>query len=124
MFETISDQPGTRIACINELEKDSLIKILTEPKNALSKQFKKLFEMEGVELDIREEALMEISKKAIDRRTGARGLRSIIEDILMETMYKVPSEDSLNKVVIDASVVIGESEPLLVYEKTSKTKTG
>ena len=109
---------------LNELNEEALIKILTEPKNALSKQFKKLFEMEGVELDIREEALMEISKKAIDRRTGARGLRSSIEDILMETMYKVPSEDALHKVVIDASVVQGEAEPLLVYEKASKSKTG
>ena len=80
--------------------------------------------MEGVELDIREEALLEISKKAIERKTGARGLRSIIENILMETMYKVPSEDALNKVVVDASVVKGESEPLLVYEKASKSKTG
>ena len=109
---------------LNELDEDALIKILTEPKNALTKQFYKLFEMEGVELDIREEALMEIAKKAIERKTGARGLRSIIENILMETMYKVPSEDSLNKVVIDASVARGESEPLLVYEKASKSKTG
>ena len=80
--------------------------------------------MEGVELDIREEALLEIAKKAIQRKTGARGLRSIIENILMETMYKVPSEAALNKVVVDASVVLGESEPLLVYEKASKSKTG
>ena len=109
---------------LNELDEEALIKILTEPKNALSKQFNKLFEMEGVELDIREEALLEISKKAIERKTGARGLRSIIENILMETMYKVPSEDALNKVVVDASVVLGESEPLLVYEKASKSKTG
>ncbi len=109
---------------LNELDEEALIKILTEPKNALSKQFYKLFEMEGVELDIREEALLEISKKAIERKTGARGLRSIIENILMETMYKVPSEDALNKVVVDASVVLGESEPLLVYEKASKSKTG
>ena len=109
---------------LNELDEDALIKILTEPKNALTKQFYKLFEMEGVELDIREEALLEISKKAIERKTGARGLRSIIESILMETMYKVPSEEGLNKVVVDASVVKGESEPLLVYEKTSKSKTG
>ncbi len=109
---------------LNQLDEDALIKILTEPKNALSKQFNKLFEMENVELDIREEALMEIAKKAIQRKTGARGLRSIIENILMETMYKVPSEDSLNKVVIDASVVNGDSEPLLVYEKSSKSKTG
>ncbi len=77
-----------------------------------------------IELDIREEALLEIAKKAIERKTGARGLRSIIENILMETMYKVPSEDALNKVVVDASVVKGESEPLLVYEKASKSKTG
>jgi len=109
---------------LNELDEVALIKILTEPKNALTKQFNKLFEMEGVELDIREEALLEISKKAIERKTGARGLRSIIESILMETMYKVPSEEGLNKVVIDASVVRGESEPLLVYEKTPKSKTG
>ncbi len=109
---------------LNQLDEEALIKILTEPKNALSKQFNKLFEMENVELDIREEALLEIAKKAIQRKTGARGLRSIIENILMETMYKVPSEDSLNKVVIDASVVKGESEPLLVYEKSSKSKTG
>jgi len=109
---------------LNELDEEALIKILTEPKNALSKQFNKLFEMEGVELDIREEALSEISKKAIERKTGARGLRSIIENILMETMYQVPSEDALSKVVIDASVVKGESEPLLVYEKASKSKTG
>jgi len=109
---------------LNELDEDALIKILTEPKNALSKQFNKLFEMEDVELDIREEALMEIAKKAIERKTGARGLRSIIENILMETMYKIPSEEDLNKVVIDSSVVRGESEPLLVYEKASKSKTG
>ena len=109
---------------LNELDEVALIKILTEPKNALTKQFNKLFEMEGVELDIREEALLEISKKAIERKTGARGLRSIIESILMETMYKVPSEKGLNKVVIDASVVRGESEPLLVYEKTPKSETG
>lgn len=109
---------------LNELDEDALIKILTEPKNALTKQFNKLFEMEDVELDIREEALLEIAKKAIERKTGARGLRSIIENILMETMYKVPSEDSLKKVVIDNSVVTGESEPLLVYEKASKSKTG
>ena len=101
-----------------------MVTILTEPKNSLTKQFSKLFEMENVELDIREDALLEIAKKAIERKTGARGLRSILENILMETMYKVPSEESLNKVVLDSSVVKGETEPLMVYEKTSKTKTG
>jgi ATP-dependent Clp protease ATP-binding subunit ClpX len=109
---------------LNQLDEDALIKILTQPKNALTKQFTKLFEMEGVELDIREDALSEIATKAIERKTGARGLRSILENILMETMYMVPSEDSLKKVVIDGTVVKGESEPLLVYEKASKSKTG
>lgn len=80
--------------------------------------------MEGVELDIREEALHEIAKKAIEKKTGARGLRSIIEKILMETMYQIPSESSLQKVVVDASVVKGESEPLLVFEKTKERKSG
>mgnify|MGYP001494489078 FL=1 len=112
------------ITTLEQLDEEALITILTEPKNSLTKQFSKLFEMEEVELDIREDALLEIAKKAIERKTGARGLRSILESILMETMYKVPSEDSLNKVVLDASVVKGESEPLMVYEKTSKTKTG
>ena len=112
------------ITTLEQLDEDALITILTEPKNSLTKQFSKLFEMEDVELDIRDDALSEIAKKAIERKTGARGLRSILESILMETMYKVPSEESLNKVVLDASVVKGESEPLMVYEKTTKTKTG
>ena len=112
------------ITTLEQLDEDALITILTEPKNSLTKQFTKLFEMEEVELDIRDDALSEIAKKAIERKTGARGLRSILESILMETMYKVPSEESLNKVVLDASVVKGESEPLMVYEKATKTKTG
>ena len=112
------------ITTLEQLDEEALITILTKPKNSLTKQFSKLFEMEDVELDIRDDALSEIAKKAIERKTGARGLRSILESILMETMYKVPSEESLNKVVLDASVVKGESEPLMVYEKTTKTKTG
>jgi ATP-dependent Clp protease ATP-binding subunit ClpX len=112
------------ITTLEQLDEDALITILTEPKNSLTKQFSKLFAMEDVELDIRDDALSEIAKRAIERKTGARGLRSILESILMETMYKVPSEESLNKVVLDASVVKGESEPLMVYEKTTKTKTG
>ena len=105
------------------MDEDALVKILTQPKNALSKQFKVLFEMEGVELDIREDALREIAKKAIDRKTGARGLRSIIEMILMETMYQIPSESGLKKVAVDSSVVKGESEPFKVFEKSSKRKS-
>ena len=112
------------ITTLEQLDEDALITIKKEKKNSLTKQFSKLFEMEDVELDIRDDALSEIAKKAIERKTGARGLRSILESILMETMYKVPSEESLNKVVLDASVVKGESEPLMVYEKTTKTKTG
>ena len=112
------------ITTLEQLDEEALITILTEPKNSLTKQFSKLFEMEEVELDIREDALSEIAKKAIERKTGARGLRSILESLLMETMYQVPSEDSLKKVVLDGSVVIGETDPLMVYEKASKTKTG
>ena len=80
--------------------------------------------MEGVELDIREKALHQIAKKAMERKTGARGLRSIIERVLMETMYKIPSESGLQKVVVDASVVKGETEPLLVYAKAKEKKRG
>ena len=80
--------------------------------------------MEGVELDIRGEALHEIAKKAMERKTGARGLRSILERILMETMYKVPSETNLQKVVLDASVIQGENEPLMVYESTEEKQSG
>ena len=109
---------------LKELDEESLVKILTQPKNALTKQFKRLFEMEGVELDIREEALHEIAKKAMERKTGARGLRSIIERVLMETMYKIPSESNLQKVVVDAYVIKGETNPLLVYEKAREKKSG
>ena len=109
---------------LKQLDEEALIKILTEPKNALTKQFTRLFDMEGVELDIREDALSEIAKKAIERKTGARGLRSILEDLLLDTMYKAPSEESLQKVVLDAAVVKGDSEPLMVYEKTKQRKSG
>ena len=112
------------ISTLKELDEEALVKILTEPKNALTKQFRRLFEMEGVELDIRREALHELAKQAIERKTGARGLRSIIEKVLMETMYQIPSESSLQKVVIDDSVVKGESEPLMVFEKTKERKSG
>ena len=109
---------------LKQLDEEALIKILTEPKNALTKQFTRLFDMEEVELDIREDALSEIAKKAIERKTGARGLRSILEDLLLDTMYKAPSEESLQKVVLDAAVVKGDSEPLMVYEKTKQRKSG
>ena len=109
---------------LKELDEEALIKILVEPKNALTKQFKLLFEMEGVELDIRQEALHEIAKRAIERKTGARGLRSILEKTLMETMYQIPSQSLLQKVVVDRSVVRGETEPLMVFEDTKKRESG
>ena len=112
------------ITTLKQLDEEALIKILTQPKNALTKQFTRLFEMEEVELDIREDALSEIAKKAMERKTGARGLRSILEDLLLDTMYKVPSEELLRKVVLDAAVVRGDTEPLMVYEKAKQRKSG
>ncbi|PWQ92957.1 ATP-dependent Clp protease ATP-binding subunit ClpX [Leucothrix arctica] len=108
------------IATLMELEEESLVRILTEPKNALTKQYTKLFEMEGAELDIREDALHAIARKAMERKTGARGLRSILERILLETMYDLPSEKDVTKVVVDAAVVAGESKPYLIYESKDK----
>ena len=102
-------------ACLDELDEDALVTILTAPKNSLVKQFKKLFEMEDVELDFRDEALKEIAKKAIEMKTGARGLRSIIENVLLDSMYDVPSETDLEKIVVEASSIKEESKPLMVY---------
>ncbi|MYM62325.1 ATP-dependent Clp protease ATP-binding subunit ClpX [Pseudomaricurvus sp. HS19] len=104
------------IATLEELDLEALVRILTEPKNALTKQYGKLFEMEGVEVDFRKDALEAVARKAMERKTGARGLRSIMESVLLDTMYRIPSEDSVSKVVVDESVINGESEPLLVYE--------
>ena len=104
------------IATLEELDLDALVNILTEPKNSLIKQYSAMFDMEGVELDVRQDASEEIAKKALARKTGARGLRSIIENILLDTMYSVPTEENISKVVVDASVVLGESPPLIVYE--------
>ncbi|MEH6517919.1 MAG: ATP-dependent Clp protease ATP-binding subunit ClpX [Halioglobus sp.] len=104
------------IATLEELDIDALVQILTEPKNALTKQYSKLFEMEGVEVDFREDGLRAIAEKAMERKTGARGLRSILEGVLLESMYNIPSCDNVAKVVIDESVIRGDSEPLLVYQ--------
>ena len=110
------------MATLDELDEDALVTILTEPKNSLTKQFKKLFEMEDVELDIRDDALLEIAKLAIKMKTGARGLRSILEKSLLDTMYEVPSVENLEKVVLDASCIEGDSKPLLVYETDLDSK--
>ena len=106
------------IATLEELDEAALVQILTEPKNALTKQYRKLFEMENVDVDFRDDALRAVAKKAMERKTGARGLRSILEGVLLDTMYDIPSEDTVSKVVIDASVIEGKSEPLLIYENT------
>jgi ATP-dependent Clp protease ATP-binding subunit ClpX len=103
-------------ATLHELDQDALIQILTEPKNALTKQYRKLFEMEGADLEIREDALRAIAKKALARKTGARGLRSILEHALLDTMYDLPSLENVSDVVIDANVIEGGSKPLLIYE--------
>ncbi|MBE0490538.1 MAG: ATP-dependent Clp protease ATP-binding subunit ClpX, partial [Halomonas sp.] len=105
------------IATLTELTEDALIQILTEPKNSLIKQYAKLFEMEGVELEFRVDALSAVATKAMARKTGARGLRSILESVLLDTMYEIPSLGGVSKVVIDASVIAGESEPLLIYSQ-------
>ena len=110
------------VATLQELDRDALVNILVEPKNALYKQYQALFGMESVELDVRQDALDAIADKAIERKTGARGLRSILETVLLDTMYKVPAETDIVKVVVDASVINGENEPLLVYEQQEPKK--
>ncbi len=103
------------VATLDELDEPSLIKILTEPKNALTKQFQKLFSMEDVELEFRPDALSAIAHKAINRKTGARGLRTILEYVLLETMFDLPSLEHVSKVVLDAGVINGQAEPYLIY---------
>ena len=108
------------LASLHELDENALVRILQEPKNALTKQYIKLLEMEDVELDFRDDAIREIAKKAIKRKTGARGLRTILEDILLDVMFDVPSSDSTKKVVLDASVVNGENEPYIIHESSTE----
>ena len=108
------------VATLEELDADALVKILTLPKNALTKQYAKLFEMEDAELDFRDDALLAIAKKAMTKKTGARGLRTIMESILLETMYNLPSEENVSKVVVDEAVVEGDASPYLIYENPDK----
>ena len=105
------------IATLEELDEEALMTILTEPKNALIKQFGKLFELENVELEIRQDALKAVAKKAMDRKTGARGLRSILEKALLETMFELPSMNDVTKVTVDSSVIEDSSQPLYVFEE-------
>ena len=104
------------VATLEELDESALVKILSEPKNAITKQFKKLFEMEGVELEFRPDALAAIARKALKRKTGARGLRTIVESVLLDTMYELPSQENVSKVVVDESVIEHKTEPYLIYQ--------
>ena len=108
-------------ATLRELDEKSLIKILQEPKNSLIKQYKTLFEFENVKLIFKDEAVSEIAKKAINKKTGARGLRSIIESLLLKTMFKLPTMDDVEEVIINQTVVKNTSEPLIIHSKTKKT---
>ncbi|TNC80547.1 MAG: ATP-dependent Clp protease ATP-binding subunit ClpX [Oleiphilus sp.] len=110
------------VATLNELDEDALMQILTEPKNSLTKQYQKLFEMEGVDIDFREDALRAVARKSMERKTGARGLRSILENVLLDTMYHIPSENEVSKVVIDESVINGDSDPIKIYDNVEQQK--
>ena len=108
------------VATLEELDDDALVSILTEPKNAITKQYGRMFEMEGVELEFRPDALHAVAKRAMKRKTGARGLRTILEQVLLDSMYELPSMENVTKVVIDEAVIEGEAEPYLIYESTAQ----
>jgi len=108
------------VATLEELDEDALVQILTEPKNALVKQYGRLFEMEGCELELRNDALIAIARKAMERKTGARGLRTIMEQVLLDIMYDLPSMENVSKVVVDDSVISGENAPFVIYDGVEK----
>jgi ATP-dependent Clp protease ATP-binding subunit ClpX len=113
------------IATLEDLDEKSLMKILQEPKNSLTKQYQELFKLDGAKLTFKDNALKEISQKAIKKKTGARGLRSILENILLKTMYELPSQDNIEEVIVDASAVRGQSQPIIVHSKNvDKSKPG
>ena len=107
------------IATLDDLDEKSLIKILQEPKNSLVKQYQELFKLDGAKLTFKEGALKEIAIKAINKKTGARGLRSILENILLKTMYDLPSQENIEEVIIDSGTVKGDSQPILVHSKNA-----
>ena len=110
------------IATLDELDENALIKILLEPKNAITKQYSKLFKMENAEIEFRDNALLAIAKKAKERKTGARGLRTILENVLLDTMYDLPSIPNVSKVVVDEAVINGETQPYLIYDQNAPEK--
>ena len=110
------------VATLDELDEAALISILTEPKNALTKQYRRLFEMEGAELEFRDEALRAVASRAMQRKTGARGLRTILETVLLDTMYELPSMRNVAKVVIDETVIEGQTKPYVVYRSEDEPR--
>ena len=112
------------IATLEDLDEDALVQILVEPKNALTKQYKALFEMDEVNLEFRDDALRAIARRAIERKTGARGLRSILENILMDTMFDIPTTSDIDSVVINEDVVVSNAPPLLVHSSVSQQDSG
>ena len=112
------------VATLEELDEEALVEILTEPRNALTKQYQKLFDMEGVELEFRDDALRAVARKAMQRKTGARGLRTILENVLLDTMYELPSMTNATKVVVDDAVVTGETKPYVIYEADEPAAVG
>ena len=112
------------IATLEDLDEKSLIKILIEPKNSLIKQYQELFKLEGAKLSFKDNALKEISLKAINKKTGARGLRSILESILLKTMYELPSQNNVEEVIVDMSAAKGQTQPIMVYSKSTNKSKG
>ena len=110
------------IATLEELDEDALVRILSEPRNALVKQYAKLFDMEDIELEFRPDALQAVAARALERKTGARGLRSILEEILLDTMFEIPSVKNVSKVVVDESVIKGDTQPMMIYRSDELPK--
>ncbi len=110
------------VATLSELDEEQLVKILIEPKHAITKQYVRLFDMEGVAIEFREDALLAVARKSMERKTGARGLRSIMENVLLDTMYDLPSMENISKIVIDEAVINGESKPLMIYDGNEMQK--
>ena len=110
------------IATLEDLDEKSLIKILQEPKNSLIKQYQELFKLDGAKLSFKDNAVKEIALKAIQKKTGARGLRSILENILLKTMYDLPSQDNVEEVIVDSGAAKGQSQPVIVHSKNNKVK--
>ena len=111
------------IATLEDLDEKSLVKILQEPKNSLIKQYQELFKLDGAKLNFKDNAIKEIALKAINKKTGARGLRSILENILLKTMYDLPSQENVEEVIVDANAAKGISEPIIVHSKNNKAKS-